>query len=99
MSSVDISFNSSASIVVHCSVHWSLCLFTLRVAAVGVVAARDALLTFMVGGTKFDDAKKVLENMGKNVIHCGPVGMGQVRILVILRSVFTVSVTKNYCCE
>jgi len=34
----------------------------------------------MVGGTKFDDAKKVLENMGKNIIHCGPVGTGQVRI-------------------
>jgi len=32
----------------------------------------------MVGGTKFDEAKKVLENMGKNVIHCGPVGTGQV---------------------
>jgi len=45
---------------------------------VGVVAARDALLTFMVGGSKFDEAKKVLENMGKNVIHCGPVGTGQV---------------------
>jgi len=45
---------------------------------IGVVAARDALLTFMVGGQKFDEAKKVLENMGKNIIHCGPVGTGQV---------------------
>ena len=54
---------------------------------VGVVAAKDALLTFMVGGTKFDEAKKVLENMGKNVIHCGPVGMGQVRIMIIQYSV------------
>jgi len=44
----------------------------------GVVAARDALLTFMVGGEKFDEAKKVLDNMGKNIIHCGPVGTGQV---------------------
>jgi len=51
---------------------------------VGVVAARDALLTFMVGGTKFDEAKKVLENMGKNVIHCGPVGMGQVCFTLML---------------
>ena len=50
----------------------------LCVVTVGVVAARDALLTFMVGGTKFEEAKKVLENMGKNVIHCGPVGTGQV---------------------
>jgi len=38
------------------------------------------LLTFMVGGTKFDEAKKVLENMGKNIIHCGPVGTGQVSV-------------------
>ena len=45
---------------------------------IGVVAARDALLTFMVGGSKFDEAKKVLENIGKNIIHCGPVGTGQV---------------------
>lgn len=43
----------------------------------GVVAARDGLLTFMVGGKKFDEAKKILENMGKNIIHCGPVGTGQ----------------------
>lgn len=48
------------------------------VVCAGVIAARDALLTFMVGGTKFDEAKKVLENMGKNIIHCGPVGTGQV---------------------
>ena len=51
---------------------------------VGVIAARDALLTFMVGGTKFDEAKKVLENMGKNVVHCGPVGTGQVCVIVTL---------------
>ena len=44
----------------------------------GVVAARDALLTFMVGGQKFDDAKKILDNMGKNIVNCGPVGNGQV---------------------
>jgi len=41
----------------------------------------------MVGGTKFDEAKKVLENMGKNIIHCGPVGTGQVCIVVVLQYV------------
>ena len=53
------------------------------VVAIGVLAARDALLTFMVGGNKFDEAKKVLENMGKNIIHCGPVGTGQVRNVAV----------------
>ncbi|KAK2142595.1 hypothetical protein LSH36_935g00064 [Paralvinella palmiformis] len=45
----------------------------------GVVAARDALLTFMVGGSEkyFEQAKSLLLNMGKNVVHCGPVGTGQ----------------------
>lgn len=40
----------------------------------------------MVGGSKFDEAKKVLENMGKNIIHCGPVGMGQVCIMPLISS-------------
>jgi 3-hydroxyisobutyrate dehydrogenase len=45
----------------------------------GVVAARDALLTFMVGGKEqnFPAAKELLDNMGKNVVHCGAVGTGQ----------------------
>ncbi|CAI9735651.1 3-hydroxyisobutyrate dehydrogenase, mitochondrial-like [Octopus vulgaris] len=45
----------------------------------GILAARDALLTFMVGGTEsgFAESKKVLDLMGKNVIHCGPSGTGQ----------------------
>ncbi|XP_046549667.1 3-hydroxyisobutyrate dehydrogenase, mitochondrial-like [Haliotis rubra] len=45
----------------------------------GVNAARDALLTFMVGGSDagFSAAKAYLELMGKNVVHCGPVGTGQ----------------------
>lgn len=45
----------------------------------GVNAARDALLTFMVGGPEeaFTKAKAVLDKMGKNVVHCGPVGTGQ----------------------
>lgn len=45
----------------------------------GVVAARDATLTFMVGG-KADDyalAEVLLKNMAKNVVHCGGVGTGQ----------------------
>lgn len=45
----------------------------------GVVAARDAALTFMVGG-KVDDfviAEELLRNMAKNVVHCGAVGTGQ----------------------
>ena len=48
--------------------------------SLGVVAARDALLTFMVGGPDkyFAPAKDLLSNMGKNVVHCGPVGTGQV---------------------
>ncbi|XP_041371706.1 3-hydroxyisobutyrate dehydrogenase, mitochondrial-like isoform X2 [Gigantopelta aegis] len=45
----------------------------------GVNAARDAVLTFMVGGTDkaFTDAKLLLDWMGKNIVHCGPVGTGQ----------------------
>lgn len=45
----------------------------------GVVAARDALLTFMVGGQEsgFARGKTILEKMGKNVVHCGPSGTGQ----------------------
>jgi len=46
----------------------------------GSVGARDATLTIMVGGPKdlFDECKPVLEAMGKNVIHCGDNGMGEV---------------------
>ena len=48
---------------------------------VGVVAARDGLLTFMVGGQDagFARGKTILEKMGKNIVHCGPSGNGQVR--------------------
>lgn len=47
----------------------------------GVNAARDGILTFMVGGPEasFAQAKALLDNMGKNVVYCGPVGTGQVR--------------------
>ncbi|KAH3774705.1 probable 3-hydroxyisobutyrate dehydrogenase, mitochondrial [Dreissena polymorpha] len=45
----------------------------------GVNAARDAVLTFMVGGpdSAYNAASLYLSCMGKNVVHCGPVGNGQ----------------------
>ena len=47
----------------------------------GVLAARDGILTFMVGGKKeeFAAAEELLLNMGKKVWHTGPVGTGEVR--------------------
>ena len=48
---------------------------------VGVVAAKDGNLTFMVGCKKADDfpvAEELLQHMAKNVVHCGTVGTGQV---------------------
>lgn len=46
----------------------------------GVGGAEAGTLTFMVGGdTKnFDAAKPVLQGMGKNIVHCGGAGNGQV---------------------
>uniref|UniRef100_A0A7S1MGX4 3-hydroxyisobutyrate dehydrogenase n=1 Tax=Neobodo designis TaxID=312471 RepID=A0A7S1MGX4_NEODS len=46
----------------------------------GVNAAAAGTLTFMVGGDDqtFNDAKKVLDAMGKNVVKCGDTGAGQV---------------------
>ena len=46
----------------------------------GVNAAKTGVLTFMVGGKEagFEEAKPILEQMGKNVIHTGQVGTGQV---------------------
>ena len=45
----------------------------------GVGSARDAKLTFMVGGPKegLEKVRHLLNIMGKNVIHCGEVGMGE----------------------
>lgn len=45
----------------------------------GVNAARDGILTFMVGGPdgSFPETKELLDNMGKNIVHCGAVGTGQ----------------------
>ena len=39
----------------------------------GVMGAKNAALTFLVGGTKdaFDLAKPLLEIMGKNIFHAG----------------------------
>ena len=46
----------------------------------GVTGAQNGTLTFMVGGTmeEFAEAKPILSLMGKNVVHCGPIGSGQV---------------------
>uniref|UniRef100_A0A7E4W4D5 3-hydroxyisobutyrate dehydrogenase n=1 Tax=Panagrellus redivivus TaxID=6233 RepID=A0A7E4W4D5_PANRE len=45
----------------------------------GVGGAQAGTLTFMVGGDQphFDQAKPLLELMGKTVVHCGAVGTGQ----------------------
>ncbi|XP_065919980.1 3-hydroxyisobutyrate dehydrogenase, mitochondrial-like isoform X2 [Dysidea avara] len=45
----------------------------------GVAKARDAQLTFIVGGSEdgFSRAKPLLDDMGANVIHCGGSGCGQ----------------------
>lgn len=45
----------------------------------GVGGAKAGTLTFMVGGSEsgFECAKPILENMGKNIIHCGDSGCGQ----------------------
>ena len=42
-------------------------------------AAAKGALTFMVGGERslFDQAKPILECMGKNVVYCGESGTGQ----------------------
>jgi len=46
----------------------------------GVAGAEAATLTFMVGGEArdFEAAKPVLQCMGKNIVHCGASGNGQV---------------------
>ncbi|HDS0919663.1 TPA: 3-hydroxyisobutyrate dehydrogenase [Pseudomonas putida] len=46
----------------------------------GTGGATAGTLTFMVGGTPsdFELARPVLEAMGKNIVHCGAVGNGQV---------------------
>ena len=46
----------------------------------GVGGAEAATLTFMVGGSDgdFETSKTVLQSMGKNIVHCGGAGTGQV---------------------
>lgn len=46
----------------------------------GTGGAEAGTLTFMVGGEpdEFEFARPVLETMGKNIVHCGPAGNGQV---------------------
>lgn len=45
----------------------------------GVTAAKGGTLTFMVGGEDdaYERASKILQHMGKNVIHTGATGTGQ----------------------
>jgi 3-hydroxyisobutyrate dehydrogenase len=46
----------------------------------GTMGAKAGTLTFMVGGDAlaYDKAKPILSAMGKNIVHCGGVGNGQV---------------------
>jgi 3-hydroxyisobutyrate dehydrogenase len=46
----------------------------------GTLGAKDGTLTFMVGAdaATFEAVKPVLSGMGKNLVHCGAVGTGQV---------------------
>jgi 3-hydroxyisobutyrate dehydrogenase len=46
----------------------------------GTIGAEQATLTFMVGAAtedSFKDAEALLQHLGKKVVHCGDVGMGQ----------------------
>lgn len=45
----------------------------------GTIGAEQGTLTFMVGGAKesFGAAEPILNLMGKKIVHCGDVGMGQ----------------------
>ncbi|WP_104490703.1 3-hydroxyisobutyrate dehydrogenase [Acinetobacter indicus] len=46
----------------------------------GTLGAKEGTLTFMVGGdaATFEAVKPVLGVMGKNLVHCGAIGTGQV---------------------
>ena len=45
----------------------------------GVMGAQSGTLTFMVGGTEaaFAKGRPILANMGRTIVHAGPVGNGQ----------------------
>ena len=47
---------------------------------IGVNGAKAGTLTFMVGGSEaaFAALQPILAVMGKNIVHCGPVGHGQI---------------------
>ena len=45
--------------------------------SVGVPAATNATLTFMVGGDKFPQTDEILRMMGGRIVRCGGVGTGQ----------------------
>jgi 3-hydroxyisobutyrate dehydrogenase len=64
----------------------------------GDVGARNATLSIMVGGEKsaFEKVLPLLKLMGKNIIHCGPSGTGQLTKLV---NQICVSVTNMAVCE
>lgn len=55
-------------------------LSTMLLVLVGVGGAEAGTLTFMVGGEQshFDAAQQYLKAMGKNIVHCGDAGTGQV---------------------
>jgi len=47
----------------------------------GIMGAANGTLTFMVGASdqeEFDKASIVLKGMGKNIIHCGDIGTGEI---------------------
>ena len=44
--------------------------------SVGVPAATNATLTFMVGGDKFPQTDEILRMMGGRIVHCGGLGTG-----------------------
>lgn len=67
----------------------------------GVPGAEAGTLTFMVGGNEkdFTSAKAVLFGMGKNIVHCGPHGTGQVAKLCnnVLLGISMVGVSESMC--
>ena len=62
----------------------------------GVGGATAGTLTFMCGGSEkaFERARPILEKMGKNIVHAGPAGNGQVAKIcnnMILGAIMTVT--------
>jgi len=67
----------------------------------GVNGAKAGTLTFMVGGCdkEYERTKPILQVMGKNIVHCGQVGSGQVAKLcnnmVLATSMIAISEAMN----